>query len=415
MSARVAVVGVGYVGLSLAVQVARSGHDVVGLDASSARIGAIRSGAFDADHPVASAPSRLDLTSDPSTALRDAEVVVVCVPTPLVDGVPDHSAIVAAARAVHEHIGPDTLVVLESTSHPGTTDELFAPIVAGDRFVVGEDVFVAYSPERTDPGNGTYTVENTPKVVAGVTPRCRDRALAFYGTVVRTTVPAAGTREAELGKLIENTFRLVNLALVNELTPVAHALGIDIWEAIDVAATKPFGFMAFQPGVGVGGHCIPVDPVFLNEHVHRRLGRSIAMIDAATSVNASAPSYVAERARALLPPVDRMRRCLVLGVTYKPDVADTRESPVAALVAALHAGGDVIVEYHDPHVPEWGAPGLPESARRSVADVTSACGAVDLVVVAQRHSSYDVDAILTQARAVLDATGTMDGPHVVRL
>ena len=294
------VIGQGYVGLPMALRAAEEGMSVIGLDTNAEVVEQLNSGVSHiddiSDDELKSGLKAGYLASTDASCIADADVVVVCVPTPLsADGGPDLRPVEAAARAIGEHLTPGTLCILESTTYPGTTEEVFAPLVCGDQFKVGEDVNIAFSPERIDPGNEKFGVKNTPKVVGGITPECTRLAKEFYGQFIDTVVEAKGAKEAEMAKLLENTFRHVNIALVNEMVRFSDELDIDLWNAIDCAETKPFGFMAFRPGPGVGGHCIPVDPSYLSHRVKAKLGYAFRMVELAEEINDAAPTYVASR------------------------------------------------------------------------------------------------------------------------
>jgi nucleotide sugar dehydrogenase len=301
-------------------------------------------------------------------------------------------------------------VVLESTTYPGTTREIFAPLVLGSELQLGKDVNIAFSPERIDPGNQTYGVQNTPKVVGGLTPECTMAARDFYAQFIDTVVEAKGAKEAEMAKLLENTFRHVNIALVNEMLRFCDELDIDLWDAIDCAETKPFGFMAFRPGPGVGGHCIPVDPSYLSHRVKAKLGYAFRMVELAEEINHAAPLYVANR---LWKALNERKiavngaRVLLLGVTYKPNIADRRQSPADPLAQRLLSLGAEL-SYHDPFVPEW----LVEKdgrrvALNSVKDVYQACGVADIVVLLQPHSEYDMERLACASTMLLDTRGSV--------
>ncbi len=412
------VVGLGYVGLPLAREAVQAGLTVVGLDASEAKVEALRAGQSYVDDlddgTVADLVARgFTPTTDPS-AISEAATVVICVPTPLtIDGGPDLTAVTDAARTIARGLRRGQLIVLESTSYPGTTEEVVGPLLEESGLTVGTDFHLAYSPERIDPGNPLYGLRNTPKVVGGATPACTDAAVAFYSKVVHTVVPVAGTREAEMAKLLENTYRHVNIALVNEMAIFCDELGVDLWEAIAAAGTKPFGFHVFHPGPGVGGHCIPIDPNYLSYKV-RTLGYPFRFVELAQEINARMPSYVATRAQRLLNshclPVNGTR-ILLLGVTYKADIADERESPALHVARRLlDLGADL--SYHDPYVPRWRVGGreLP-----CAPDVSRAVHGSELVVLLQAHSSYDLDGIVAEASLLLDTRGCTAGPRVERL
>lgn len=411
MSKTLVVVGQGYVGLPMALRAAEVGLKVHGLDTNSATVAALNSGVSHigdvSDDDLADGLANGYEATDDPTCIANADVVVVCVPTPLAaEGGPDLRPVEGAARVIGEHLSPQTLVILESTTYPGTTEEVFAPLVTRDRLEVGSDVYIAFSPERIDPGNATYGVKNTPKVVGGMTPECTRRAREFYAAFIDTVVEARGAKEAEMAKLLENTFRHVNIALVNEMLRFSKELDIDLWDAIDCAETKPFGFMAFRPGPGVGGHCIPVDPSYLSHRVKAKLGYAFRMVELAEEINSAAPNYVASRVWELLNEQSKAVRganVLLLGVTYKPNIGDCRESPADPLAVRLLSWG-ANVKYHDPFVPEW----LPRGAHQSftrVDDLSKALREADVVVLLQPHGHYDLVDVSQTARSLLDTRG----------
>ncbi len=424
MSTSLVVVGQGYVGVPMAVRASEAGLDVVGLDTESRVVAGLNAGHSHiddvSDEVLAEALARgFRATTDPA-CIADADVVVVCVPTPLSeDGGPDLRPVVSAARVIGEHVTPGTLVVLESTTYPGTTEEIFAPLVLADRWRIGDDVKIAFSPERIDPGNATYGVRNTPKVVGGITPECTEAARAFYAQFVDEVVATKGAKEAEMAKLLENTFRHVNIALVNEMVRFSNELDIDLWDAIDAAATKPFGYMAFRPGPGVGGHCIPVDPAYLSHRVRAKLGYAFRMVELAEEINTAAPLYVAHRLQEALNDAKLAvngARILLVGVTYKPDVSDLRQSPSAPLADRLAVWG-ADVAYHDPRVPVWTRHlGDPSTRLDSVPDLYAAAADADAVVLLQPHTEYDLDRLAAVSRLLLDTRGVVtDSPTVLRL
>lgn len=412
------VIGQGYVGLPLAREAVAAGLTVTGLEADDAvaqRLRAGRSHVGDvSDAEVAQMlAAGYSVTTDPGV-IADADVVVICVPTPLEEGLPDLSAVEEAGVAVGEHLRPGTLVVLESTTYPGTTEDMLLPLVAVGGREVDRDFFLAFSPERIDPGNPTWGLRNTPKVVGGVSRESTKRAVEFYSAIVDTVVPVSGTREAEMAKLLENTYRHVNIALVNEMARFCHELGIDLWESIRAASTKPFGYQAFYPGPGVGGHCIPIDPNYLGFEVQRRLGYPFRFVELAGEVNRSMPEYVADRVQELLDGADvatRGAQVLLLGVTYKADIADRRESPAVAVAQALAAKG-AVVSYHDPHVPAWP---LESGDLTCVADLDEAAESADAVVLLQAHREYDVDRLARLATRFFDTRGVTGAGLAERL
>ncbi|KRF12746.1 nucleotide sugar dehydrogenase [Nocardioides sp. Soil796] len=413
------VVGLGYVGLPLAQAATAAGLRVAGLDLNRAAVDGLNAGVSHvddlSDDDVAAMVSTGFRATDDPAVLADADVTVICVPTPLSpDGGPDLGAVTSAVHAIAEHLLPGRLVVLESTTYPGTTDELVRPILEeASGLVAGEDFALAFSPERIDPGNPTYGLVNTPKVVGGHTASCTARAAAFYGKFVHTIVETAGTREAETAKLLENTYRHINIALVNEMARFCHELKIDLWDVIRAASTKPFGFQAFHPGPGVGGHCIPIDPNYLSHNVRAKLGYPFRFVELAEEINATMPSYVAHRAQNLLNDHAKAihgSTVLLLGVTYKPNIADQRESPAVPLAKALDTLGARVV-YHDPRVEEWDA-GVPVTRTD---DLATAIAFADLVILVQAHDEYDVPSLAADARLFFDTRGVTTGPEVNRL
>lgn len=409
--ADLAVIGLGYVGLPLAREAAQAGLEVIGFDVNVVVVKALNEGVSHVDDVSDADISRMldagfSATSDESELGR-ADVVIICVPTPLTeeDG-PDLGPVRAAVRALAPHLRPGRLVVLESTTYPGTTDEVLAPILEESGLKAGVDFNLAFSPERIDPGNATFGMRNTPKVVGGYTPICTQRAAAFYGKFVETVVMARGTREAETAKLLENTYRHVNIALVNEMARFCHELDIDLWDVIGLASTKPFGFQAFYPGPGVGGHCIPIDPNYLSHSVQVRLGYPFRFVQLAQEINASMPMYVARRAQDILNSEGKAVKgttVLLLGVTYKPDIADLRESPAVPLARRLEELG-ANVQFHDPYVRTWQVGGHGISR---VADLDAALRAADLTILVQQHAAYEISAICAAAARVLDTRGVL--------
>lgn len=419
MAGRLVVLGLGYVGLPLAQAAARAGWRVDGFDVSSRVVQSLNAGASHVDDlSDADVAEMLELgfraTTDPGV-VADADVAVICVPTPLGDGgTPDLDAVRAAAGTVARGLRPGATVVLESTSYPGTTEGVVLPILQAQGHTHGDDFLLAFSPERVNPGFPEYGITNTPKLVGGITPAATDAAASFYATFVQDVVSMSGTREAETAKLLENTYRHVNIALVNEMAVLCHELGIDIWEVIRGASTKPFGFQAFRPGPGVGGHCIPIDPNYLGYEVRRSLGREFRFVELAQEINHAMPAYIVGRIADLLNEGAKALRgssVLALGVTYKPDIADQRESP--ALVVGqilLDKGADL--RFHDPFVTRWDLGG---TALERVDDLLAAAADADIVVLLQDHRSYDLDAIAAAAPLFFDTRGVSRAPGVVRL
>ncbi|SDD46986.1 nucleotide sugar dehydrogenase [Glycomyces harbinensis] len=408
------VVGQGYVGLPLAQAATAKGLTVVGLDRSQRVVDALNSGVSHIDDV---SDAELDvMLGQGYTASADASVqsrakaIVICVPTPLGEaGGPDLAAVIGASRAAGQHLTPGALVVLESTTYPGTTEEVVAPILREESGLEpGVDFHLAFSPERVDPGNPVYGIVNTPKVVGGLTPECTAVAKALYSQFIDTIVEAKGTREAEMAKLLENTYRHVNIALVNEMAVFCRELGVDLWDAIGLAKTKPFGYQAFYPGPGVGGHCIPIDPNYLSYKV-RTLGYPFRFVELAQEINNRMPEYVVTRAMAKLN-ADGLAlsraRVLLLGVTYKPDIADQRESPSTPVARKLIEAGAELA-YHDPHVPSWSVAG--HEVER-VVDLATA--KADLIVLLTNHAEYAPEA-LPAGVSVLDTRGALRGTEGV--
>jgi UDP-N-acetyl-D-glucosamine dehydrogenase len=403
------VIGLGYVGLPLAAEACRAGLTVTGYDVSLAVTDGLNSArSHIADVSAADVASMLArgfrATSDEGSIGRPA-TIVICVPTPLAaDKGPDLTAVIAAAGVSSRLLRPGTLVVLESTTYPGTTDEVVRPLLEKPSgLAAGIDFHLAFSPERIDPGNPEFGVRNTPKVVGGITPACTEAAAVFYERLCDRVVRAASAREAEMAKLLENTYRHVNIALVNEMAVFCHELGVDLWDAIRCAATKPFGFQPFYPGPGVGGHCIPIDPNYLSYKV-RTLGYSFRFVELAQEINNRMPGYVVDRAAELLnrhgKPLQGSR-VLLLGITYKRDSADLRESPALQVARKLLRGGTEVA-YADPNVGEWVVDGhLIENVGTSATTVAAA----DLVILLQAHSAFEMTDIERHARLLLDTRG----------
>ncbi|MBN1402412.1 MAG: nucleotide sugar dehydrogenase [Anaerolineae bacterium] len=415
---RVGVVGLGYVGLPLATAFAEQGVRVTGVDIDSRKVAQIMAGeSYVGDVPssvVAAAVSagRLLVTEDPSR-LSGVDVIIICVPTPLSKTRdPDLSYIIAATDEIGRQLRPGQLIVLESTTYPGTTEEIVLPRLGGKGYRVGEDFFLAFSPERIDPGNRRYSLQNTPKVLGGTTPTCLRLALGLYGLIVEQLVPVSNTRTAEMVKLLENTFRAVNIGLVNEIALMCRRLGIDVWEVIEAASTKPYGFMAFFPGPGLGGHCIPLDPHYLAWKM-RMLDYTSRFIQVATEINRAMPGHVVGLVTDALN--DRRKavkgaQILVLGVAYKPNVADVRESPAIEVLKELAVKGAQLY-YNDPYVPRLA---LDDLIMRSSALTDTFLAAMDCVVIVTPHETYDWPHIARLAPLIVDtrnATGALQGQH----
>ncbi|MFF9127656.1 nucleotide sugar dehydrogenase [Streptomyces sp. NPDC014889] len=412
------VVGLGYVGLPLARTAGAAGLTVTGLDVSRQVVAGLNAGRSHVrditDREVRGMlAAGFTATTDPAV-LAAAETVAICVPTALgPDRTPDLGPLLRAAGTVAARLRPGTLVVVESTSYPGTTSEVVRPVLERTGMTAGTDFYLAYSPERIDPGNRQFGIANTPKVVSGHTPLCAKRCAAFYEHFVTTVVVARGTREAEMAKLLENTYRNVNIALVNEFAMYCHQLGVDVWDMLRCAATKPFGFQPFRPGAGVGGHCIPVDPVYLL-HQAGATGFTFRTVAAAQQVNREMPAHVARRVTALLGEAGRGIRgaeVLLLGVSYKPDVADLRESPATAVARCLTALG-ATVRFHDPCVDRFEVDGT--ALRRADHPYTAATYA-DITVLLQDHRAYDLGRLCRSAGLLFDTTGRAEGERAVRL
>ena len=407
----VLVIGLGYVGLPLAIQAARSGFRVTGLDTSEKIVAGLTAGrshvddVTDAEVAEMLAAGFLATTDEAEAGPQD--VIVICVPTPLSDADgPDLSAVRAAAQTAGRLLRPGTLVSLESTTYPGTTAEVVRPLLEkASGLNAGTDFWLAFSPERIDPGNPVYGFRNTPKIVGGLTPSCTDAAEAFYARICDQVIRAKSAREAEMAKLLENTYRHVNIALVNEMLIFCRELDVDLWDAIRCAATKPFGFQPFYPGPGVGGHCIPIDPNYLSYKV-RTLGYPFRFVELAQEINGRMPGYVTDRAAELLNTHAKAvngAKVLLLGVTYKRDIADQRESPARPLARKL-LGRGAQVSYHDPYVPGWLVDGR---AIPRAENLDAALADADLVILLQAHRGYDPAQLTRRARLLLDTRGVI--------
>lgn len=420
-SARVAVLGQGYVGLLVAMRASEAGFAVLGLEVDAERAAALAGGRTHVeDVPNSVVQAALDrgyvATAD-EAELAGFDVAVITVPTPLREGQPDLSHIEAAADMVAAHLRPGCLVILESTTYPGTTEELLAPrLQAESGLEPGADFLLGYSPERIDPGNDRFDLHNTPKVISGIDEDSMAAVEAFYGAFVEKLVPAGSPAEAELVKLLENTFRHVNIALVNELAVFAHNLGVDIWSALDAAATKPFGYMPFTPGPGVGGHCLPVDPSYLSWRVKRRLGETFRFVELANEVNEHMPKYVVQRVQELLNR-DRLAvngaEILVLGLAYKAGTSDARETPAVPVIDGLLDLG-AHVSAVDPYVDRVTI----DSRVQRVAFSAEALEAADVVLIVTDHPDFDYDLVARRSRRVLDTRNRLhsrNAPHIEKL
>lgn len=419
MPRTVVVIGQGYVGLPLAQAAVHAGFQVWGHDLDDGVVSGLNVGSSHVDDVTDSDVAAMIAAGYRATTehavIGDADVVTICVPTPLEDGGgPDLAAVTAAARTIAAEMTTGTLVVLESTSYPGTTEDVVLPILTSSGLRHDEDFYVAFSPERVNPGFPEYGIRNTPKLVGGLTREGTARAVEFYEAFVDQVVVLSGVKEAETAKLLENTYRHVNIALVNEMARFCHDLGIDIWEVIRGASTKPFGFHPFQPGPGVGGHCIPVDPNYLSHRVRTRLGYPFRFVELAQEINSGMPRYVVERVGDLLNERGKSvngSRVLLLGVTYKPDIADQRESPAVPLARILHAK-HAKVDFHDPLVDTLD---VDDHTLIGVGDIETAVRDADVVVLLQAHRAYDLDALARTATLFFDTRGAAQGASVVRL
>lgn len=413
---RLVVVGQGYVGLPLAMRAVEVGYDVVGVDVDTVKVSRLADGRshiddvsdVDVGDAVATGRYRPITTSDP---IPDFAVAVITVPTPLHEGIPDVTFIESAVELVGRHVREGSTVILESTTYPGTTDELVAPwLEAASGLQAGVDFHVGYSPERIDPGNEVWTLVRTPKIVSGLTPTCLTAVTEFYGKLVDGTVAVSSTRVAEMTKLLENTYRHVNIALVNELAVHAQGLGIDIWEVISAASTKPFGFTPFWPGPGVGGHCLPIDPSFLSWRIERQLGVSSRFVLTANDINNQMPAYVVRRVQAGLNARRKSvngSRVIVLGLAYKANSSDAREAPSTAIIQGLvDLGAEVTV--HDDHVGDHEIDGVARRVALTPADVAAA----DVVLLVTDHDDVDYELVEANAAYVFDTRNRLRGPAV---
>jgi UDP-N-acetyl-D-glucosamine dehydrogenase len=416
------VVGLGYVGLPLVLEIAKSGRKVIGFDISEERVAQVNAGESyigdvdSADLAKVVADGLVEATTDFARA-QECDAIAICVPTPLSEmKEPDTSYMEAAAASIAPYLTPGMLVTLESTTYPGTTEEVVQPILEAHGRKVGVDLYLAFSPERVDPGNPVYQTKNTPKVVGGVTPECTDVAVAFYEGYLDTVVPVSSTRAAEMTKLLENIFRCVNIALMNELLVVSERMNINIWEVVDAAKTKPFGFMPFYPGPGLGGHCIPIDPFYLSWKA-RQFDMHTEFIELAGRTNEAMPYYVVKR---LMEALNTHRkplagsRILMIGVAYKANIDDVRESP-AIKIAELLLETNADLVYHDPYVPSLNVDGTEVAHVELTAEEVSAA---DAVLIVTNHGGIDYDALGRQAKLILDTRNAMsayDHASVVRL
>ena len=431
-TAKIGILGMGYVGMPLAVVFAEKGFIVLGIDPDQRKVDTFNKGiSYIQDVPSETIvrlqkAGKLSMTAD-FADLAEMDAVSICVPTPLRQtGDPDMSFILSATEQMAKYVHKGLVVVLESTTYPGTTRELMVPMLTHDGksgLTVGEDLFICFSPERVDPGREDFTTYNTPKVLGGMTPACSEVATAWYAGAIQTIVPVSSPEAAEMAKLLENTFRMINIAMVNELALMCERLGVDVWEVIDAAASKPFGFMKFTPGPGLGGHCIPIDPLYLSWKM-KALNYNAKFIELASEINTNMPRYVVSRVLEAMN--DRGKtlkgnKVLVLGVAYKPDIDDVRESPALDVIALLRKKG-ALVEYHDPRIASihherenWKMQSIPDAAlMQTIKDA-------DAVVIVTNHSSYDYPAIVEAASFIFDSRnalskfGGKENPKVVRL
>jgi UDP-N-acetyl-D-glucosamine dehydrogenase len=418
-SAVLGVIGLGYVGLPLAVEMARSGYRTLGVDVNDAVVRGINNKQshiqdVSTEHVAAFVAEGLLSATTDLARLAECDAISVCVPTPLNKiKDPDLSYIVSAGEALAAAIRPGQLIILESTTFPGTTREVLLPILERSGLVAGEDFFVAFSPERVDPGNPVWQTRNTPKVIGGITPACTEAAVALYGRIFDTMVPVESAEAAELVKVYENTFRMINIALANELAQACDKLGIDVWGVIDAASTKPFGFMKFTPGPGLGGHCIPLDPHYLAWKM-RTLQYKTRMIELASEINTEMPSYVISKVQDALNGEARAlmgARVLVLGVAYKKNIDDLRESPALEIIHLLQQKG-AFVSYHDPfcaEIKDDGHTPIKNLPMQSVPLTRAALAETDLVLIATDHTGVDYQLVADAVKLVVDTRGAMRG------
>lgn len=419
MTTDLAVIGLGYVGLPLAQEAVKAGLSVIGYDVSDRVITGLNAGKSHVDDLSDADIAQMQTGGFSATkddqVLATAKAIVICVPTPLsADGGPDLSAVLSATKTIAKNLTKGQLIVLESTTYPGTTEDVVKPILEAGGLVAGVDFYLAFSPERIDPGNKKFGMRNTPKVVGGINEASTEQAVALYSKFVDTVVRAKGAKEAEMAKLLENTYRHINIALVNEMAMFCNDLGIDLWDVIRCASTKPFGFQAFYPGPGVGGHCIPIDPNYLSYQVKTNLGYPFKFVELAQEINAGMPNYVIRRIQDQLNTVGKALKgatVLVLGVTYKPDIADQRESPAIPIgVGLIEKGAKVL--FHDPMVETWRLDGK-ELSR--VPDLIAALKQADITVMLQDHASYNASELISNSNLLFDTRGKLDHPEVERL
>lgn len=420
--AKIGVIGLGYVGLPLALEFVRSGYCVTGIDKSKERVESLNKGISyvidvkSEDIAQFIEKGLLSVTNEVSS-LSTLDAMSICVPTPLTKTKdPDMSYIINVGREVKNYMRKDQLFVLESTTYPGTTEELILPMLEEGALEVGKDFYLAFSPERIDPGNKRYSVKNIPKVIGGVTQQCTELASCLYGHIIEAIIPVSSPKVAEMVKLLENTFRNVNIALVNEIAIMSERLGIDVWEVIDAARTKPFGFMSFYPGPGLGGHCIPIDPLYLS-WVAKKNGFELRFIALADQINSSMPEFVVEKITDALNDAEKSVKgsnIHILGVAYKKDVDDLRESPALEIMNILRSKGAKIT-YTDPYIPEIHYQKLSIKSRPLSKEVLSK---VDCSVIVTDHSNLDYNFIVSNSKLIVDTRNALKGinkKHIVRL
>ena len=420
-TARVGVVGLGYVGLPLAVEFAHAGFEVVGLDIDERKTSSINAGvSYIQDIPTEVLKplvdsGKLKATTDFS-AIRDLDTLNICVPTPLSKAKdPDMTYVNSAVESISQNFGPGKLVILESTTYPGTTEELVLPKLEKDGLVAGKDFFLCFSPERVDPGNAKFQTKNIPKVVGGHTDACTEVGKAFYSQALDTVIPVSGTKVAEMVKLLENTFRMINIGLVNELAIMCDRMGINVWEVIDAAATKPFGFMPFYPGPGLGGHCIPIDPFYLSWK-SKQSGIEARFIELAGYINGQMPHHVVDKIQNALNDHSKPLRgshVHILGMAYKRDIDDVRESPGLDIMHLLISRG-ARVTYSDPHIPKLRLEGHEHHSQ----DMLTSCQTADCVVVVTDHSGVDYQQVVDTSKLIVDTRNALkkiSNPKIVKL
>ena len=418
-NACIAVVGLGYVGLPLAIAFTEAGFNVIGLDVSKQRIESLNMGLSHVeDVPSEKIKNLVNknkigniLFSHDYTDLTEADAVIICVPTPLSkSGDPDMTYVASAGKDISRNISPQTLIVLESTTYPGATKDMLVPIIfdGNKGFSLGDNIYVAFSPERIDPGRKDYDIKTTPKVIGGITENCSELAVSLYGTVVETPIVVPDTTTAEMVKLLENTFRATNIALVNEVAIMCDRLGVDVWEVIEAAETKPFGFMSFYPGPGLGGHCIPIDPKYLSWKM-KQIGYEARFINLADEINSSMPTFVKEKLKQVFLEKGKQVKgsnILILGVSYKPDISDTRESPALDLIELLNYEG-ANISYSDPHVPELI---LPDGSKLHSNDLKDGdFNTIDAVIIVSNHKLFDLPLLSGKVDLIIDTRNATSG------